>query len=231
MNNAANTVERQMSESFRVGALLACVGGFLDAFTYLVHGHVFANAQTGNIVLLGISLAQGNLSGVVHYLFPILAFIVGIGCVEFVRKKQKFNRALHWRQWILFLEVLILILCVQFGQGQQDALVNTAISLLCALQVQSFRKVHGHALATTMCTGNLRSTVEGWLTWRQTHDPNAKYRFHHTFGVVLCFLGGAALGVLCIRRAAPEHAGTTLLIPLVLLLVVCQLLFRRPVKA
>ena len=29
---------RQMSESFRLGAVLALAGGFLDAYTYLVRG-------------------------------------------------------------------------------------------------------------------------------------------------------------------------------------------------
>ena len=29
---------RQMSESFRLGAILALAGGFLDAYTYLVCG-------------------------------------------------------------------------------------------------------------------------------------------------------------------------------------------------
>ena len=41
----------QMSESFFLTAILAIVGGFLDAYSYLMRGHVFANAQTGNIVL------------------------------------------------------------------------------------------------------------------------------------------------------------------------------------
>ena len=45
----------QMSDSFRIGAILAAVGGFLDAYTYLARGQVFANAQSGNIVLLGNS--------------------------------------------------------------------------------------------------------------------------------------------------------------------------------
>ena len=50
----------QMSDSFRIGAMLAVVGGFLDAYTYLARGQVFANAQTGNIVLLGVHLSEGD---------------------------------------------------------------------------------------------------------------------------------------------------------------------------
>ena len=37
-------------------ALLTLSGGLQDAYTYLRRGKVFANAQTGNIVLLGQSL-------------------------------------------------------------------------------------------------------------------------------------------------------------------------------
>ena len=55
-----NEHEKQMSESFKLGALLAIVGGFLDVYTYICRGQVFSNAQTGNIVLVGLSLAQSD---------------------------------------------------------------------------------------------------------------------------------------------------------------------------
>ena len=45
-----------MSESFLVMGLLSVVGGYLDAYTYLCRGGVFANAQTGNIAALGFHI-------------------------------------------------------------------------------------------------------------------------------------------------------------------------------
>ena len=50
----------QTSEALRVGLVLALAGGYLDAYTYLCRGGVFANAQTGNMVLLGIRAAEGR---------------------------------------------------------------------------------------------------------------------------------------------------------------------------
>ena len=44
---------KQMSESFLTAAFLSLSGGLQDAYTYIYRGHVFANAQTGNIVLSG----------------------------------------------------------------------------------------------------------------------------------------------------------------------------------
>ena len=50
----------QTSEALRVGLVLALAGGYLDAYTYLCRGGVFANAETGNMVLLGAKLAVGD---------------------------------------------------------------------------------------------------------------------------------------------------------------------------
>lgn len=48
----------QPSESMPLGLMLAIVGGFLDAYTFSTRGGVFSNAITGNIVLLGLNLAN-----------------------------------------------------------------------------------------------------------------------------------------------------------------------------
>lgn len=48
---------KQMSESIRIGAILAVSGGFMDAYSYIQRDQVFANAQTGNILLFGVKLS------------------------------------------------------------------------------------------------------------------------------------------------------------------------------
>ena len=61
----------QPSESLANGLLLAFAGGMMDAYTYLCRGQVFANAETGNLVLLGIQLAQRNWGRALYYLCPL----------------------------------------------------------------------------------------------------------------------------------------------------------------
>ena len=41
--------------------ILAMSGGFMDAYSYMCRGEVFANAQTGNILLMAVNLAKGAL--------------------------------------------------------------------------------------------------------------------------------------------------------------------------
>ena len=69
--------EVKMHETMRVGILLAFVGGFLDVYTYLLRGGVFANAQTGNMVLLTLQISQGHFVQALYYLVPIIAFFMG----------------------------------------------------------------------------------------------------------------------------------------------------------
>ena len=99
----------QMSDSFRIGAMLAVVGGFLDAYTYLARGQVFANAQTGNIVLLGVHLSEGDFKKALSYLVPILAFVAGIFVDEWIKHRLEGKVALHWRQTVLLIEILALL--------------------------------------------------------------------------------------------------------------------------
>jgi uncharacterized membrane protein YoaK (UPF0700 family) len=67
----------------------AAAGGFLDGFTYVGHGHVFASAMTGNVVLLGINSISGSWRTAFRYLPPILAFLLGLSTA----------RAIPWRFW------------------------------------------------------------------------------------------------------------------------------------
>lgn len=142
--------QKQMSDSLTVGVLLAVVGGFLDAYTYLLRGHVFANAQTGNIVLLGLSAAQGEFLKASYYLLPILAFLCGVLLTEWIRSRFQNCQAIHWRQLVVAVEMVLLVIVAFLPLGSWDSAANIMISLLCAMQVEGFRKILGNAAATTM---------------------------------------------------------------------------------
>lgn len=67
----------QMSESFLIAGILSISGGLQDAYTYMYRGKVFANAQTGNIVLLAQNLVDRNWSVALRYFSPLLFFALG----------------------------------------------------------------------------------------------------------------------------------------------------------
>lgn len=186
----------QTSEQFRIGALLAVAGGLLDAYTYLMRGGVFANAQTGNIVLLGVRAVEGDWNSVLHYLVPILAFVAGVIAAECIRERLKQVRVIHWRQVTICLEFVLLVL-VAFLPQQLNTLANIIVSFVCAIQVESFRKVRGNAFASTMCTGNLRSGTERLYQFIRTGQKERLLQAVQYGGIILFFIGGAALGAWC----------------------------------
>ena len=67
-----------MSDALPLGLLLALTGGILDAYTYLNRGQVFATAETGNLVLLGINCAMGQWRRAAYYLLPISSYAAGL---------------------------------------------------------------------------------------------------------------------------------------------------------
>ena len=184
-----------VEESFFVGALLALSGGLVDVYTYLIRGGVFAFAQTGNLVLLGIRLARGRLGECVHYLIPILAFTVGVILTEGIQQIFKNHPVLLWQQAALLTEILILAAVAFFPIGKAtDNMANIAVSLACGIQVESFRKMAGAAYATTMCTGNLRSAAEALFRFFATKDPEVRWECLRFYGVIGAFVCGVILG-------------------------------------
>ena len=190
------TTKRQMSETYVVAAILASAGGFLDAYSYLVRGHVFANAQTGNIVLLGMRFFDRDWLGCAKYLMPIVMFVAGVLLADRLRIKLK-NSSLHWRQHIILIEAAVLaaVTYIPVG-GRYDSVANTLISFVCSLQVESFRKVHSISFATTMCTGNLRTATELISLYLTDKDDEHLSAALKLYGIIAFFILGVIIGTL-----------------------------------
>ena len=212
----------QMSESFLTAVFLSLSGGLQDAYTYLFRGKVFANAQTGNIVLLSANIMDGRWDKVLHYLVPLCAFALGVLAAEKMREHFQAMQRLHWRQLVVLGEVLLLF-AVGFLPQSQNLLANAIVSFSCAMQVQAFRKVNGYAFASTMCIGDLRSGVEAFCIWRKSHEPHAKDRMVRYFGIILLFALGAGLG----SKSAAQLGGRAIWLSCCFLLVSFALMFIR----
>ena len=183
----------QTSETLPVGLLLALAGGLLDAYSYLNRGQVFATAETGNLVLLGINVSMGNWSQVLHYLLPVLAYTAGVLVTELLRRHLEDEGGwLHWRQYLLLVECVV-IAVVAFLPQALNPLANLMISVASAVQVDSFRKFNGCGCATTMCTGNLRSGTEHLFFYLSHRERDALNKVGLYYGLILSFVTGAVL--------------------------------------
>jgi uncharacterized membrane protein YoaK (UPF0700 family) len=93
--------------------LLTLAAGWTDALCYLAVGRVFASFMTGNILFIGISIAQGNIALLVRACTALLLFLVSITLgTLYLQELPALQRAGIWRStlaWYLLGEGLILL--------------------------------------------------------------------------------------------------------------------------
>jgi uncharacterized membrane protein YoaK (UPF0700 family) len=185
--------------------LLAASGGMLDAVVYLNHGHVFANAMTGNVIFLGISAVSRDWNQILPHLTPILAYAVGV-CASRLLRAQPLR---HLTLFALAAEIAALFVAGLLPPFFPQMAFVALIAVVAAFQVSTFRHVGAFTYNSTFITGNLRDTVEGWLNHLLEPDPAARSQGFQKFKdlglVCLSFLAGAIAGAFVAPRF-PSHA-------------------------
>ena len=121
-------------ETVLISLLLAFAGGYLDAYTWIIHG-VMANAQAANLVLLWVHGSVGEWDRAAQFVPPMAACMVGI---------------------IVAVGILHNRLPALAG--------TLGISFVAAMQTAVLTKVEGVAYSSVMITGNTRQAVEGVFT-------------------------------------------------------------------
>ena len=171
----------------------------MDAYSYLYRGQVFANAQTGNVLLFSVHLAKGELDAALHYAFPIAAFLTGVALATFICHFGRHRKWLHWRQICVLFEAAALFLVAWFPQSA-NLLANSLVSLACGVQVETFRKIDDASVATTMCIGNLRSATHSAIMYGFLDHREDRHNAFISSAMVFAFAFGAVLGSVLIRH-------------------------------
>lgn len=217
-----NNNKLQTSESFILCCVLALSGGFQDAYTYNVRDYVFSNAQTGNIVLMSQYFMSGEFMTAVRYLFPIIAFALGVLVSEQIGHKFKEAKRIHWRQIVVLVEMVLLFI-VGFIPDSSNMIATMLVSFTCSMQVQAFRKMNGYGYASTMCIGNLRSGTESLSIYLREKDKNVLKKAFNYYGIIIVFaIGAGAGGIMSL------HFGLKVIwVSSALLLIACLIMLRE----
>jgi uncharacterized membrane protein YoaK (UPF0700 family) len=178
-----------------VACLLSLSGGFLDAFTYVGHGQVFANAMTGNVVLLGVRAAAGDWRGALDHIPPIFAFLAGVFMAQAIRLPMTRLGARWPALSSLLLEILVLLGIAFLPRSFPDIWIVLSISFVAALQHSSFTRVRSWSYNSVMTTGNLRRFAEGLFTGIVPRRNLQVLEQAAVFGAIcLAFMIGALIG-------------------------------------
>jgi uncharacterized membrane protein YoaK (UPF0700 family) len=206
---------RTRPDSIGPGILLTGVGGFLDAFTFVQH-RVFANAQTGNVVLLTVELSDHQWAAAARRLAPIIAFIVGVALAETTAHPAVRRVLRRPIRVIMGVEIGLLAIIAVLPNSTPGALVTTTVSFVAALQFATFRTLVDSPYSSLLTTGNLRALISALyklLQSRATSDSRTVIRFGL---VVLAFAVGALVGAIITKHinihAAAVPAGALVVV-------------------
>lgn len=184
--------KEEHEESIRVGLLLTLGIGILNACTYVTRGHVFASSQSGNLLYLGLDLAQGEFGNAVKYLFPPLMFAAGIIIAEHYHDRPGYAQ---WRK-VPFIIEIVLIALATFLPDSWNALANPIFGLCCGLQTIIFKRIRSNPVATIVINGAFQNAIIHITRFLHLHDEQDAFRSLLYFVIVLSYFAGIVIGAL-----------------------------------
>jgi uncharacterized membrane protein YoaK (UPF0700 family) len=196
----ASSELRSARGMFIIAMLFTIAGGFMDAYSYLALGHVFANAQTGNIVLFAVYSSGGEWQAATRTIPPIVAYVAGIAVGNLLGATPR-KRTFHATLICQALELFVLAALWGCGRWVVDIWAVPMMSFCSALQNASFSQINSWSFNSSMTTGNIRRAVTSFVYYFQGKEPEAsRNQAIVASAVAVCFAGGAILGAWLTRR-------------------------------
>jgi uncharacterized membrane protein YoaK (UPF0700 family) len=152
--------------------LLSLAAASVDAISYLGLGHVFTAMMTGNTVLLGLALAQGEVLAALRNILALIGFAIGVfvGAIIVERESDPtewpaaVTAALVFETAILVIFAAIFILLGNSHGGIVYLLIILS-ALAMGMQSAAVRRLGVPGIATTFITGTLTSLMVDLLGW------------------------------------------------------------------
>jgi uncharacterized membrane protein YoaK (UPF0700 family) len=189
----------QTTTSLRFAVLLTLCGGFMDAYTYISRGGVFANAQTGNVVLLGVDVSEAKWHAASQHLWPILAFIGGVALASYIKS----DRAHRWDEnpvrWAIAVQAAVLFTVGFVPESVPSAFATVPIAFVAAMQIGLFRQVGDLAYLAIATSGNLMRLTEAGYGALVDRQEDKRFATRVYGAIVSAFVIGAVSGAVATR--------------------------------
>ena len=176
---------------------LIAVAGFWGAYTYLLRGNVFCNAQTSNVVLMGLALGSAHWGKALYYLIPISAYILGAFVSELVPNPIKHHFFIRWDTLLIAIEIVAVIGLGLIPESAPVQISQVLINFLASMQYNTFRQAQGIPVATTFTTNHIRQIGVGLakeLRHRHSGDKSHRRKLATHAGMLFFFATGVIVG-------------------------------------
>lgn len=189
-------VDTDRSRTLWFALLLTLANGFLDAHTYLVRGHVFANVQTANVIFSAIDLSARQFSAALAHVWPLLAFIAGMLVASHIKSGRLERVVPHSLRWTMGVQAVVLAIIGFVPASVDHTFVTVPISFLAAVQIGLFRNVGDLAYLPVATTGNLMRFMESAYDGFMERRSDARHAVAVYGSLILAFAVGALSGAI-----------------------------------
>jgi uncharacterized membrane protein YoaK (UPF0700 family) len=183
--------------------VMTFVTGLVDAFAYLVLGHVFVANMTGNVVFLGFALAGAHSFSLLASLAAIAAFMIGaaIGGELSSRLSHHRGRLLSVATMIqsVFMAIALVLAIAINGSvspGLRYALI-CSLGVAMGLQNAVARKLAVADLTTTVLTMTLTGIAAD-----HTAFGGAGWKVGRRASSVVCMFAGGLVGAMLVLHVS-----------------------------
>jgi len=199
--------------TFATGIGMALVGGYVDVVGFVLLFGLFVNHATGNLVMLGVSLAGGG-QGIATKLLSLPVFIAAAAatyvliCRRRARGQASEAAVLLLQAAMLLVFMLLTVAALPSDNADQPAVMLAGLVGVCAMAVQNVgaRVVFSHLAPTTIMTGNVTQIaidLVDLLTAKNGLDAALRARIVKTWPPVGAFAVGAIGGAVGVILAGP----------------------------
>jgi uncharacterized membrane protein YoaK (UPF0700 family) len=152
--------------------LLTLAAASVDAISYLGLGHVFTAMMTGNTVLLGLALAQGEVLAALRSILALIGFAIGVFVGAIIVERESYPA--EWPAAVTaalsFETIILAIFAANFTlfdsiRGGMIYLLIILSALAMGVQSAAVRRLGVPGIATTYITGTLTSLMVDLLGW------------------------------------------------------------------
>ena len=152
--------------------LLTLAAASIDAISYLGLGHVFTAMMTGNTVLLGLALAQGEVLAALRSVLALIGFALGVFAGAIIVERE--SEPAEWPAAVtaaLAFETFILAIFAATStlfESTRGGIIYVLIilsALAMGIQSVAVRRLGVPGIATTYITGTLTSLMVDLLGW------------------------------------------------------------------
>lgn len=179
-----------------IACLLTFCAGFIDAYTFIERGGTLVAGQTGNVVLLSVSMVHDQFEDVEVKFVTLLAFITGI----FLWTVLKHHLSTYKRRLAALLPlVLASVWAGWLPVNTWNMLIVPPLGFCMGLVTTAFTEVDGRFYNNAFMTGNLKRMMMAWGDYFRTQDKTFLTDALFLLRLVVSFILGALVSAFLTR--------------------------------